>query len=250
LQNYFADEGFQYILGYIAPVETSEYFIFDSKIGTCSDFATAFALLAGAEGLSVRYTEGFIPIEVTPDTIEPGVGLSIPMAFGDKAFYITTDNAHAYPEVYINGMWVRFEPTVAALTTPTTAGGGGLSPEDTITILAYVLVAVACVALTVIVILLMPLIREGAFRLSLAFHNKNRRVPLIMLYRRLVTLTGKEKSTPSEFCDYAERAYGCDVSAVTLPLEQAVFGDRAVEKAVLRKAKRCYKGFYKIRKKH
>jgi hypothetical protein len=249
LQKYFSEEGFEYILGYNAPVDTSEYFIFDSKIGTCSDFATAFTLLAGAEGLSVRYTEGFIPIEVTPDTNQPGVGLSVPVALGDKLFYITTENAHAYPEVYINGMWVRFEPTVASLTAGTTAAGtAGLTPEDTITILVYVLTAVACVAIAVIIILLMPAIREGAFRVSVSLPQKSSKIPLVMLYRRLLTLTGREKSTPSEFCDYAERVYSADVSAVTIPLEQAVFGDKAVDKAALKLAKQCYKGFYKVRK--
>lgn len=75
--------------------EFLHYFLGESKQGYCSYFATAFVLLARAEGIPARYVEGFcVPIT------------------GNKHMTVTSDMAHAWPEVYIEGMgWIPFEPT-------------------------------------------------------------------------------------------------------------------------------------------
>ncbi|MCM1381154.1 MAG: DUF3488 and transglutaminase-like domain-containing protein, partial [Muribaculaceae bacterium] len=102
IEAYFQTGGFVYSLGYQAPEEldTPEYFIFESRTGTCSDFATAYTLLARAAGLTVRYAEGF----TTSQGQNPQPGF----------YYIYSENAHAYPEVYIPGAgWRVYEPTVA-----------------------------------------------------------------------------------------------------------------------------------------
>ena len=72
-----------------------EYFLLDSREGYCSYFATAFVLLARAEGLPARYVEGFC----------------IP-AKKEKLVTICGRDAHAWPEVYIEEIgWIPFEPT-------------------------------------------------------------------------------------------------------------------------------------------
>lgn len=72
-----------------------DYFLLESRKGYCTHFATAFALLARAEGLSSRYVQGFcVPMEQGSETV------------------VYSDMAHAWPEVYINGVgWIPFEPT-------------------------------------------------------------------------------------------------------------------------------------------
>lgn len=72
-----------------------DYFILEKKEGYCSYFATAFVLLAQAEGLPARYVQGFcIPIGNEKETI------------------VYSETAHAWPEVYIDGKgWIPFEPT-------------------------------------------------------------------------------------------------------------------------------------------
>lgn len=72
-----------------------DYFLLESKKGYCSYFATAFVLLARAEGMPARYVQGFcVPVTV------------------DKKMTVTSDMAHAWPEVYIEGVgWIPFEPT-------------------------------------------------------------------------------------------------------------------------------------------
>lgn len=77
------------------PEEFLDYVVFEKKGGYCTYFATAFTLLARAEGLPARYVQG----------------LSIPIN-GLKTISVTADMAHAWPEVYLEGVgWIPFEPT-------------------------------------------------------------------------------------------------------------------------------------------
>ncbi|MBO5485989.1 MAG: hypothetical protein J5988_03515 [Eubacterium sp.] len=75
--------------------EFLDYFLLESKKGFCSYFATAFVILARAEGIPARYVEGFcVPL----------------MGEGETVVY--SHMAHAWPEVYIDGVgWIPFEPT-------------------------------------------------------------------------------------------------------------------------------------------
>lgn len=74
-----------------------EYFLLESKEGYCSYFATAFVLMARAEGIPARYVQGFC-IPASGKAGEPVTVLS--------------SMAHAWPEVYLKGIgWVPFEPT-------------------------------------------------------------------------------------------------------------------------------------------
>lgn len=72
-----------------------DYFILDKGEGYCVHYATAFVLLARAEGFPARYVQGFC----------------IPAVSGDETL-VYSDMAHAWPEVYIEGKgWIPFEPT-------------------------------------------------------------------------------------------------------------------------------------------
>lgn len=77
--------------------ETSflDYFLLEKREGYCVHFATAFVLLARAEGFPARYVQGF----------------TIPVVSGSETI-VRSDMAHAWPEVYIDGKgWIPFEPT-------------------------------------------------------------------------------------------------------------------------------------------
>ncbi len=73
-----------------------EHFLFTEKKGFCLYFASAFVLLAREGGIPARMAEGF---RVSLD--EKGSGT------------ISGNNAHAWPEVYLDGAWRLFEPTPA-----------------------------------------------------------------------------------------------------------------------------------------
>ncbi len=77
------------------PNDYLKYFLLESKSGYCTYFATAFSLLARAEGFPTRYVQGYC----------------VPMD-GKKECVVTGDMAHAWPEVYFEGIgWIPFEPT-------------------------------------------------------------------------------------------------------------------------------------------
>lgn len=74
-----------------------DYFLLESQKGYCSYFATAFVLMARAEGIPARYVEGFcVPVTT------------------NKKMTVTANMAHAWPEVYIEGIgWLPFDSLVA-----------------------------------------------------------------------------------------------------------------------------------------
>ncbi len=71
-----------------------ERFVFDERIGYCEQFAGTFAVMARSVGLPTRVATGFTPGQ----------------RFGDQ-FVVRGENYHAWPEVWIDGAWVSFEPT-------------------------------------------------------------------------------------------------------------------------------------------
>lgn len=78
--------------------EFTDYFLFDSKSGYCTCFATAMAVLGRCEGIPTRYAKGFM----TADT----------MRSQRADVMLTGDNAHAWTEAYIAHVgWVRFDAT-------------------------------------------------------------------------------------------------------------------------------------------
>lgn len=75
--------------------EFLDYFILESRKGYCSYFATAFTLLARAEGIPARYVQGY--------NIKTGSRNSV---------YVSSSMAHAWSEVYFDGAgWVSFDAT-------------------------------------------------------------------------------------------------------------------------------------------
>ena len=73
-----------------------ENFLFGSRRGYCEQFAGAYAVMARAVGLPSRVAIGFTPGE----------------RGRDGRYHVRALNAHAWPEVYLEGFgWVAFEPT-------------------------------------------------------------------------------------------------------------------------------------------
>ena len=89
-----------------AGVDKVIYFLTTSKVGVCRHFATAATLMYRSLGIPARYVEGFY-VEVEKDAWTQ----------------VESDRAHAWVEVYIDGMgWIAVEVT------PPVSGGSGLIP--------------------------------------------------------------------------------------------------------------------------
>lgn len=94
-------------------VDFVDYFLFEQKEGYCTYFATAMAILTRSIGIPSRYVEGYL----------------LPSYVGkDKLYEVTNERAHAWVEVYFEGIgWIQFEPTASfshnlyQATTPSTS---------------------------------------------------------------------------------------------------------------------------------
>lgn len=77
-----------------------DYFLFDSKEGYCTYYASAMTVLARSIGIPARYVEGYVLPEKSTDGI----------------YEVTNKQAHAWVEVYFEGFgWMAFEPTAPFL---------------------------------------------------------------------------------------------------------------------------------------
>ena len=237
IEQYFYNNGFLYSLAYEAPEnsDTAEYFLFESKTGTCSDFASAYTLLARAAGLTVRYVEGFVPQAGD----EPG----------DRTFYIYFENAHAYPEVFIPGAgWVRYEPTIADF-----SGGSGRDNADIgtdmLTAVFTAVIAVICIGIFILLIILKPKIEETAFRAAVRFKRNDTAVKL--LYRRHAQTAGIKYGAPyramtaDEISVLTEENTGISLEPLADSFTEVCYGRKPVTGEQRRSAYDCYKAQYK-----
>lgn len=72
-----------------------DYFLFSSRRGFCTQFATAMVVLARAAGIPARLVTGYAAGHLE-----------------DGQFVVTDADAHAWPELWIAGRgWITFEPT-------------------------------------------------------------------------------------------------------------------------------------------
>lgn len=241
IENYFTDGSFLYDLSYEPPegMNTPEYFLFESRTGICSDFARAYVLLARAAGLSARYAEGFVP--------QPS-----PEAAG--TYFIYSDNAHAYPEVYIPAAgWTRFEPTPANFI----GSGSGRTSENQNTDYAAVILTAAVFAvgfgIFILLILLYPRLAEGAFRLRVRRVNRGKGV--IMLYNRHIKNAENrfkesfKAFTPEQMAEFSENKTGQSLEPLTEPFTVACYGGGDIGADGFDRAYECYKSQAKAMRK-
>lgn len=237
IQQYFRSGEYYYDINYIPPDKSVEYFLFESKRGSCSDYATAYVLLARLSGLSVRYTEGYLADRSGTQGV----------------FYVKESTSHAYPEVFIPGAgWVVYEPTSGIEVEE--EGGSFWSrllsgiKMDYALIRTIAIVAGVLIATILLLRLFMPLLLEAAFVIGILIGRKNATDIYLRLlkktsgrrlrkkYRRLYgkkRLLGREGSrtlAPGEICKvFAE--IGVDISLITDLVQDRAYCDiREAEK--------------------
>ena len=95
LQNFFL-ENFVYALSVPGGHDTErmEQFLFEERRGYCEQFAGTYAAMARSIGLPSRVAVGFTPGELV-----------------DGVYVVRGEHYHAWPEIWIGGRWVYFEPT-------------------------------------------------------------------------------------------------------------------------------------------
>lgn len=228
--------GYSYDLDYRPPAgkEDIEYFIFNSKRGTCSDFATAFALMARSVGLPVRYVEGF--------TTEPSDVAGV--------YYVYGANSHAYCEAFIAGYgWMTIEATASS---DEDNGATNLFSNFQVN---YGILFYVCVVLAVIIVLGLffsmfhKQIFEAVFRIRVHFADSSRAV--LMLYDRTVHRTKErfkedaERFTPDIMTKFALDFADTDITLLVNPFVKVCYGKQSADKADKNTAYNIYKLYFK-----
>ena len=100
IENYLSSTNFRYTLTPEPMTEDRDFvdwFLFESREGYCTYYATAMAILTRCIGIPARYVEGYtLPSEQN----------------SDGTYTVTNEQAHAWVEVYFEGFgWLPFEPT-------------------------------------------------------------------------------------------------------------------------------------------
>jgi transglutaminase-like putative cysteine protease len=84
----------------VAPLSTNrdavDQFLFEMRQGYCTYYASSFAVMARSLGVPARLAVGYSTGDYDP---------------ASQTFTVLEGNAHAWPELYIAGRWVAFEPT-------------------------------------------------------------------------------------------------------------------------------------------
>jgi transglutaminase-like putative cysteine protease len=117
LQHYFttSSNGFRYNLSVTLPdnLQGLTQFLFQTKEGYCQQFAFAMAALAREVGIPSRIAVGYTAGQRQPNGL----------------WKVTTNDAHAWPELYFPDYgWLRFEPTPGGRTGQGTATTPNYAP--------------------------------------------------------------------------------------------------------------------------
>lgn len=232
LSDYFELNNYIYDLEY-SPSDTSiDYFLFESKTGSCTSYATSMALMARIVGLPARYVEGFVAYERDED----------------DSFIVRDAHAHAYVEVFIPGAgWLTFDPTVEGYMNINTAGNG-VSLGSVFQYFSRIVIFLAVVLFVVFIILLDRII-ERIFRIRMHFIKGDERIT--RLYLRTVkhlsvrTETDLSAYTVDMIIKLASEPAGVDVSPIGKLFEKTTFGLVPLDDGEFASAYEHYKLVYK-----
>lgn len=236
LRDYFYSGDYTYDTEYASSenLESPVYFLFESKRGTCSDFASAYTLMARSVGLAVRYTEGYLPV-----------------GYGSGGFKIFSSGLHAYPEVYIqNTGWTVFEPTVSSLYSSgyqrqiqdDREDGAGFE-IDTQILFAVIKAVFITFSAAAAVIITVP----AAVRIADIVRIKYGGNGILIAYRRINAAVGKRfkvstaQLSPTELNSLISDRTGYDISGFILLYESVCFGGIIADKEDNKYAYKIYK---------
>lgn len=207
IEKYF-ENGFTYDLNYVPEESTAEYFLFTSKRGICTDYATAITLLLRAAGIPSKYAEGY---QLKDDSMD---------IYGQ--FIVKENQAHAWSAAYINGYgWLELDGTAYAA-----ISDGNTALKNTMFI-----VLIAVVILGVLIIVFRKQLGEAVFRISYRFRNQNSRIRAIYLrVRRLsceISDTPAKSATAEEVCDTITRSLnlGAQAAEITDAANELLYGN-------------------------
>lgn len=203
IEQYFKSKDFFYDKEFRPADGSINYFLFRTKRGICTDYATAMTLMCREAGLYARYVEGFLVQKVD----------------SEGRFYVTAADGHAYVQVWLDGYgWTDFDPTSSNIYE---------RKDNTFAIVGIVTILLALVS--VLIIFVFPIIREKRFVVTTG--RIRGREQLIKLYPRINDMIHKElhirqnTMTVNELKSAVADNYGIDISLLADDYEKTVYGN-------------------------
>ncbi len=203
IEQYFKSSEFYYDKEFTPADGSVENFLFNTKRGICSDYATAMTLMCREAGLYSRYVEGFLVQNID----------------SEGNFSVTAADGHAYVQVWLDGYgWTDFDPTSSNLYE---------GSDGTFLIVGIITVLIALAG--VIIVFVLPVISELRFVSSAG--RLRGKAQLKKLYPRINTLVHKELRlkqnvmTVNELKEAVYSQYGIDISETADDYEKTVYGD-------------------------
>ena len=203
IEQYFKSPEFFYDKDFTPADGSVENFLFNTKRGICSDYATAMTLMCREAGLYSRYVEGFLVQNM--DT--------------NGNFSVTAADGHAYVQVWLDGYgWTDFDPTSSNIY----EGFDG-------TFLIVGFVTLILILVGAVIIFIIPVISE--YRLIASAGRLRGRSQLLKLYPRINSIVHKElhlkdnTMTVNELKKAVLENFETDISGFADDYEKTVYGD-------------------------
>lgn len=202
IERYFKSADFYYDKEFTPADSSIEYFLFKSKRGICTDYATAMTLMCREAGLYSRYVEGFLVQDKD----------------AEGNYTVTAADGHAYVQVWLDGYgWTDFDPT-----------SSNVYNGSDWTFVIVGLLTLAVVLIAVLIIFVAPVISENSF-VSRTGRLRGG-VQLRKLYPRINDLVHKELRlkhgilTISELKSAVHENYSVDISQLADDYEKTAYG--------------------------
>lgn len=229
IEEWFGRDGFVYDLNFVPQELTAEYFLFKSKRGICTDFATASTLLLRAAGVSARYTEGYL--------------IKTDIASNDMygRYEVKADQGHAFASAYIpGGGWIEIDGTKTAAMAS--------AAKEAQRVIFYIVAVVAVVI--VLCVIFRKRLSEAIFSIRYKLGRSTKKIRALYLRTRRIacSITGAEpkSATSGEVRDVISRTLSLEKEAgeITDAADALLYGDGGVKLD----EKRLYKNYKLILK--
>lgn len=199
IEQWFGKAGFTYDLNFVPQELTAEYFLFTSKRGICTDFATATTLLLRAAGVPARYTVGFA-IKTDPAYVD---------MYG--RYEVKAEQSHAFSTAYIQGCgWIEIDGTKYA----------SLASQNKEFQKVLFFAAIVLGVVVILIIIFRKQVSEMLFSIRYKFGSKKGKIRALYLRTRKIACqiseTDPKTTTTGEVRDVISRTLSLRKEAVEI----------------------------------
>ncbi len=202
IEQYFKTSDFSYDKEFTPSDGSIGYFLFKTKRGICTDYATAMTLMCREAGLYSRYVEGFLVQDID----------------SEGNYTVTAADGHAYVQVWLDGYgWTDFDPT-----------SSNIYERSDSTFIVVGVLTLTVVLIALFVIFAVPVISENRFTARMT--RLRGRAQLLKLYPKINDMIHRELRMKRNIMTISElkcaviNNYNVDISQLADDYEKTIYG--------------------------